>query len=142
MAFNWQQKGWPNATVNRAALKDELDAFGAAFSRVKAALRKPQNPVALMSALVDEAVKTSAIEGVGVDESVVVSSICKALGLGGVPVGCTKDARAEGVAQMVLAVPRLDGLGEVLHPGPIRNAIRLPLCGAIHFREGGLPFHV
>lgn len=106
MAFNWQQKGWPNATVNRAALKDELDAFGAAFSRVKAALRKPQNPVALMSALVDEAVKTSAIEGVRVDESVVVSSICKALGIGDVPVGFTKDARAEGVAQMVLAVRR------------------------------------
>ena len=98
MAFNWQQKGWPNATVNRAALKDELDAFGAAFSRVKASLRKPQNPVALMSALVDEAVKTSAIEGVRVDESVVVSSICKALGMKDVPVGFTKDARAEGVA--------------------------------------------
>lgn len=106
MAFNWQQKGWPNATVNRAALKDELDAFGAAFSRVKAALRKPQNPVALMSALVDEAVKTSTIEGVRVDESVVVSSICKALGIRDVPVGFTKDARAEGVAQMVLAVRR------------------------------------
>lgn len=29
--FNWQQHGWPNATVNRAALKDELDAFKAAF---------------------------------------------------------------------------------------------------------------
>ena len=27
MTFNWQQKGWPKATVNTAALRDELDAF-------------------------------------------------------------------------------------------------------------------
>ena len=27
MTLNWQQKGWPKATVNTAALRDELDAF-------------------------------------------------------------------------------------------------------------------
>ncbi|MDO4366328.1 MAG: DUF4172 domain-containing protein [bacterium] len=104
MAFNWQQKGWPNATVNRAALKDELDAFGAALRDAKSFLRKPQDPEAIARALTQEAVKTSAIEGVNVDESVVMSSICRVLGVAYAPKGFTKDLRAEGVAQMMLAV--------------------------------------
>jgi len=106
MNFVWQQKGWPNATVDRAALKDELVAFKDALSRARKFLRKPQDPEAVARALAQEAVKTSAIEGVNVDESVVMSSICKVLGVTYAPKGFTKDARAEGVAQMVLAVRR------------------------------------
>ena len=102
--FNWQQKGWPKATVNRAALRDELKAFGAAFRELKKALKKPQDMEVVARTLTDEAVKTSAIEGVNVDESVVMSSICKALGVAYAPKGFTRDARAEGVAQMMLAV--------------------------------------
>ena len=102
--FNWQQKGWPRATCNRAALRDELAAFKVAFMELKKALKKPQDMEVVARALTDEAVKTSAIEGVNVDESVVMSSICKALGVEYAPKGFTKDARAEGVAQMMLAV--------------------------------------
>ena len=102
--FNWQQKGWPKAAVNRAALRDELKAFGAAFRELKKALKKPQDMEVVARTLTDEAVKTSAIEGVNVDESVVMSSICKALGVAYAPKGFTRDARAEGVAQMMLAV--------------------------------------
>lgn len=102
--YNWQLESWPKATVGRAALEEELKAFKAAFLRVQTALQKPQNPNAVMNAMVDEAMKTSAIEGVRVDESVVMSSICKALGMTNVPLGFTKDVRAEGVAQMVLSV--------------------------------------
>ena len=102
--FNWQQKGWPKATCNRAALRDELKAFAAAFRTLKKALKAPQDMEVVARALTDEAVKTSAIEGVNVDESVVMSSICKALGVKYAPKGFTKDARAEGVAQMMLAV--------------------------------------
>ena len=104
MSFNWQQKGWPKATVNRAALADELKAFETAFKSLVRALKKPQDLEVVVRALTDEAVKTSAIEGVNVDESVVMSSICKALGVAYAPKGFTKDARAEGVAQMMLAV--------------------------------------
>ena len=106
MTFNWQQKGWPKATVNTAALRDELDAFKVALRDAKKFLRKPQEPEAVARALAQEAVKTSAIEGVNVDESVVMSSICKVLGVAYAPKGFTKDVRAEGVAQMVLAVRR------------------------------------
>ena len=106
MDFVWQQKGWPNATVARAALKDELAAFKDALSRARKLFRKPQDPEAVARALAQEAVETSAIEGVNVDESVVMSSICKVLGVAYAPKGFTKDVRAEGVAQMVLAVRR------------------------------------
>ena len=102
--FNWQQQGWPIATVDKAAIKDELDAFRNALSIAKKFLKKPQAPEAVARALAQEAIKTSAIEGVNVDESVVMSSICKALGVAYAPKGFTKDVRAEGVAQMVLSV--------------------------------------
>lgn len=102
--YNWQQKGWPNFTFDRAALDDELASFAAAFARVSRTLEKPQSQNVIMNALVNEAMKTSAIEGVRIDESVVMSSICKALGMTDVPFGFTKDVRAEGVAQMVLSV--------------------------------------
>ena len=102
--YNWQQKGWPRAEVNRNVLSGELRAFAAAFSALKKALKKPQDMEVVARALTDEAVKTSAIEGVSVDESVVMSSICKALGVAYAPKGFTKDARAEGVAQMMLDV--------------------------------------
>lgn len=104
MKFNWQQKGWPKATVNRAALRDELKAFGVAFRALRKALRKPQDLEIVAQALTDEAVKTSAIEGVSVDESTVMSSICRALGVAYAPKGFAKDLRAEGVAQMVLSI--------------------------------------
>ena len=102
--FNWQQPLWPKFTFDRASLEEELISFEAAIARVKKALEKPLNQNAVMNALVDEAMKTSAIEGVRIDESVVMSSICKALGMTNVPFGFTKDVRAEGVAQMVLSV--------------------------------------
>lgn len=104
--YNWQQKGWPKATCNRAALRDELKAFEAAFLRVKNALQGQLDDKAIAVAMTDEAVKTSAIEGVRVDETVVMSSICRALGMPTIPPGFTRDVRAEGVAQMVLAVKR------------------------------------
>ena len=106
MPYVWQQDGWPNATVDRAALRDELAAFSSALSSARKFLKKTQDKEAVARALAQEAVKTSAIEGVNVDESVVMSSICKVLGVAYAPKGFTKDVRAEGVAQMVLAVRR------------------------------------
>ena len=102
--FNWQQKGWPKVTVDRRVLGAELREFTVAFRAVQKAFKQPQDMEIVARALADEAVKTSAIEGVRVDESVVMSSICKVLGVEYAPKGFTKDARAEGVAQMMLAV--------------------------------------
>ena len=104
MDYNWQQSGWPNAVVRRAALRDELKAFEGAFKELRRALGRSQDMEVVARALVDEAVKTSAIEGVNVDESVIMSSICRALGVACAPKGFAKDARSEGVAQMMLSV--------------------------------------
>ena len=102
--YVWQQKGWPKVKVNRAVLKDELTAFATAFREVKAALRQELAPEVVVRGLTDEAVLTSRIEGVNVDESVVMSSICRALGVVHALTGFTKDVRAEGVAEMMLTV--------------------------------------
>lgn len=104
MIYHWQQEGWPKAVCNRSVLRDELKAFDVAFKTLKKALKKTQDMEFVARVLTDEAVKTSAIEGVNVDESVVMSSICKALGVAYASKGCTTDTRAEGVAQMMLAV--------------------------------------
>ena len=106
MSYNWQQEGWPKAKVDRAALKEELKAFEAAFGALKKFLEPAQDPELTAETLTDEAVTTSAIEGVRVDESAVMSSICRALGVATPPMGFAKDARAEGVAAMMLAVRR------------------------------------
>ena len=106
MSYNWQQKGWPNVTVDRSAIKDELKAFESAFLKVKKYLKPAQDPELTAETLTNEAVTTSAIEGVRVDESAVMSSICRALGVSTPPMGFAKDMRAEGVAAMMLAVRR------------------------------------
>ena len=43
MIFNWQQRGWPKATVNKAALRDELDAFKIALRDAIEPLNEPLN---------------------------------------------------------------------------------------------------
>ena len=102
--FNWQRKEWPAFTFARSALKDELAAFSRAFRAAEKALREPQDPLFVARSLAAEAVTTSAIEGVEVDEAVVMSSICRALGVPGAAPSAARDARSEGAARMVLAV--------------------------------------
>ena len=104
MKFNWQQPKWPKAHVNRDMLKDELLAFAKAFASLKSCLESAQDQELTAETLTNEAVVTSAIEGVKVDETVVMSSICRALGVVTPPMGFAKDARAEGVSKMMLAV--------------------------------------
>ncbi len=114
--FNWQMKEWPKFTFSCVALKDELEAFAKAFRAVKEALRNPQSLELVAHTLTSEAVTTSAIEGVNVDESVVMPSICKALGVEYSPAGFTKDIRAEGVAKMMLAA-ELERMGAIIAEG-------------------------
>ena len=102
--FNWQRAEWPAFTFARNALKDELAAFARALRAAEKVLREPQDPLFAARSLAAEAVTTSAIEGVEVDEAVVMSSICRALGVPGAAPSAARDARSEGAARMVLAV--------------------------------------
>ena len=55
MTFNWQQKGWPKATVSKAALRDELEAFKIALRDAKRLfLGKPQEPEVVARALAQD----------------------------------------------------------------------------------------
>ena len=137
--FNWQRREWPKFTFARGALKEELGAFARAFREAKKALREPQDPLFVARTLAAEAVTTSAIEGVEVDEAIVMSSICRALGVHHAPLTSAHDTRSEGAARMVLAVradwdtplsPALlrkwhgalmDGDGRGIHAGEFRT---------------------
>ena len=144
--YNWQQKGWPRFTYNRALLSDELSAFADAFRKVKTALRSKQDPELIARTLTDEAVVTSRIEGVTVDESVVMSSICRALGVAYAPTGFTKDVRAEGVAEMMLNVrecwdrPVTEALLKRFHKSLLKGADGKIAAGA--FRTHREPMRV
>ena len=102
--FNWQLERWPSFTFARSALKDELSAFARAFREARKALREPQDPLLVARTLAAEAIATSEMEGVEVVESVVMSSICRALGVRGEPLSSARDAASEGAARLVLAV--------------------------------------
>ena len=102
--YNWQLKGWPRISVDRTALRAELKDFAKAFNALKRLVDAALDPALTAETLTDEAVTTSAIEGVRVDESAVMSSICRALGVATPPMHFTKDARATGVAEMMLSV--------------------------------------
>ena len=103
-SFSWQLPDWPAFTFARSALRDELAEFARAFRAAEKALRQPQDPLVVAQTLTAEAVTTSAIEGVEVDEAIVMSSICRALGVSGVPLTAARDPASEGAARMVLSV--------------------------------------
>ncbi len=103
-SFSWQLPDWPAFTFARSALRDELAEFARAFRAAEKALRQPQDPLVVAQTLTAEAVTTSAIEGVEVDAAIVMSSICRALGVSGVPLTAARDPASEGAARMVLAV--------------------------------------
>ena len=144
--YVWQSPAWPNFKFSRAALADELSLFAKALADAKRALKKPQPLEDVASAMAEEAVRTSAIEGVEVDESVVMSSICRALGVAYAPAGFPKDARAEGVAQMMLSVrrdwdkPLSAELLKDWHGSLLANDPRGLKAGA--FRDGPEPMRV
>ena len=144
--YVWQSPAWPNFKFSRAALADELSLFTKAFADAKRALKKPQPLEDVASAMTEEAVRTSAIEGVEVDESVVMSSICRALGVTYAPSGFPRDARAEGVAQMMLSVrrdwdkPLSVELLKDWHGSLLANDPRGLTAGA--FRDGPEPMRV
>lgn len=105
--FSWQLPDWPAFTFARSALRDELAEFARAFRAAEKALRQPQDPFVVAQTLTAEAVTTSAIEGVEVDAAIVMSSICRALGISGVPLTAARDP-AE-LAQTGAIVPMGDG---------------------------------
>lgn len=106
MTYNWQMDDWPQLTFDKDSIRSVVGEFDRCFERLKAAIARVTEAEAEVEPLVQEAVRTSALEGVVVDESVVMSSICRVLGVRYAENGFRLDRRAEGIAQLVLDVKR------------------------------------
>jgi Fic family protein len=106
MRYNWQQKDWPNFQYRTADIEDYLFDFAQRTGRISGVLEglsEIEQTEAMINLMVSEAIKTSEIEGEYLSRNDVMSSIKRNLGIQpNLPL--TKDKRAEGVAELMLAV--------------------------------------
>nr|WP_298994832.1 Fic family protein [uncultured Allomuricauda sp.] len=106
MRYNWQQKDWPNFQYDTTDVEDRLYDFAQRTGRISGVLEglsETEQTEAMINLMVSEAIKTSEIEGEYLSRNDVMSSIRRNLGLNPeLPI--TKDKRAEGVAELMLAV--------------------------------------
>lgn len=106
MKYNWQQKDWPNFQYKTGAIEDILFDFAQRTGRISGVLEglsETEQTEAMINLMVSEAIKTSEIEGEYLSRNDVMSSIRRNLGLNP-ELPLTKDKRAEGVAELMLAV--------------------------------------
>ncbi|NAY92668.1 DUF4172 domain-containing protein [Muricauda sp. JGD-17] len=106
MRYNWQQKDWPNFQYQTTSIEDMLFDFAQRTGRISGVLEglsETEQTEAMINLMVSEAIKTSEIEGEYLSRNDVMSSIRRNLGLNP-ELPLTKDKRAEGVAELMLAV--------------------------------------
>lgn len=106
MRYNWQQKNWPNFQYRTNSIEDKLFDFAQRTGRISGVLEglsEAEQTEALVNLMVLEAIKTSEIEGEYLSRNDVMSSIRRNLGLNP-ELPLTKDKRAEGAAELMLAV--------------------------------------
>jgi Fic family protein len=106
MRYNWQQKTWPNFQYKIDGIEDLLYDFAQRTGRISGVLEglsESEQTETMINLMVSEAIKTSEIEGDYLSRNDVMSSIRRNLGLNP-ELPLTKDKRAEGVAELILAV--------------------------------------
>jgi len=107
MIYNWQQPDWSTFSYDISAILDELTAFEGRLGRVSGvleALPEGTQVETFIDMMVSEGIKTSEIEGEYLSRADVMSSIRRNLGLTDAPPA--RDARAAGVAELMVAVRR------------------------------------
>lgn len=103
MRYNWQQPDWPNFHYDLSDLYETLIAIAEKTGRIQGKishLDKDLQTEALISLMVEEAVKTSEIEGEYISRPDVRSSIKNKLGLNSQTVR-VNDKRAQGVVELL-----------------------------------------
>ncbi len=108
MAYNWQQKDWPNFKYDLEALEELLVQYNRNLGRIEGsnnALTQEEQVESLIELMVLEAIKTNEIEGENLNRKDVASSIRKNLGLLK-HTETIKDARANGSAELLISVRR------------------------------------
>ena len=106
MRYNWQQKDWPNFQYQTEDIEELLYDFAQRTGRISGVLEglsETEQTEAMVNLMVSEAIKTSEIEGEYLSRNDVMSSIKRNLGIQP-DMPMTKDKRAEGVAELMLAV--------------------------------------
>ncbi|WP_350284633.1 Fic family protein [uncultured Croceitalea sp.] len=106
MRYNWQQKDWPDFQYQTIYIEDLLFDFAQRTGRISGVLQglsETEQTEAMINLMVSEAIKTSEIEGEYLSRNDVMSSIRRNLGLNP-ELPLTKDKRAEGIAELMLAV--------------------------------------
>jgi Fic family protein len=105
MAYNWQLKEWPNFRYSVEKLQQISIAFAQEFGIINGlvlGLTEKLKQETLLEILIEEALKTSEIEGEYMSREDVMSSIKNNLGLQqSLPV---KDKRALGIAKLIVEV--------------------------------------
>ena len=106
MKFNWELAGWPNFTCDSSRLHEVVTAYSERLGALRTLVSLFDAGVMedrAIGQLANEAVDTSAIEGVHLDRNAVMSSVCRRLGRA-VPNARTRDEAAEGFAALILDV--------------------------------------
>ena len=104
--YNWQQTDWPHFTYSLSGLEDKLFVFAEKNGRISGILESLPEDIqqeTLINTMLEEAVKTSEIEGEYLSRQDVLSSIRKNLGLHVSP-SIIKDSKAEGAGELMIDV--------------------------------------
>ncbi|RKD16235.1 hypothetical protein BCY91_05005 [Pelobium manganitolerans] len=103
--YNWQFKNWPNFTYSVERLQEIAVAFAQEFGVVNGLLTGLNDELkqeTLLEMLIEEAIKTSEIEGEYMSREDVMSSLKNNLSLHQNPE--VKDKRASGVAKLMVEI--------------------------------------
>ena len=106
MRHNWQKKDWPKLQYQTNEIEDKLFDFAQCTGRISGVLEglsEIEQTEAMINLMVSEAIKTSEIEGEYLSRKDVMSSIRRNIGLNP-DLPPTKDKRAEGVSELMVAV--------------------------------------
>ncbi|MFI5164616.1 MAG: Fic family protein [Bacteroidia bacterium] len=106
MAYNWQQKDWPEFRYTLNDIEDALFAFAEETGHLSGILKGMPEKVqteTMIDIMVSEAIKTSEIEGEYLSRPDVISSIRNNLGLN-INQEKIKDKKAEGAGKLMVVV--------------------------------------
>ena len=106
MKFNWELADWPNFKYDSLRLQGVLREYSERIGALRSLLSLLDSEMIedrAIGQLANEAVDTSAIEGVHLDRNAVMSSVCRRLGRS-VPHAGMRDEAADGFAALILAV--------------------------------------
>lgn len=142
MTYNWQQPDWPEFHYDLTQVQDALFSIAVKMGHMSGILKgmpEATQTETILDLMVAEAIKTSAIEGEVLSAADVMSSIRNQLALN-VPPQVVRDARATGVAELMMDVRR--SFAELLSQKKVFDWHRMLLgAHAAHLRVGAWRNH-